>query len=97
MAPYGVGTVLYFQMLKYLAFMFFMMFILSIPAMIFFFSAQTVEDSSLNKIVAAGSVGNLGASEPVCVPDSQYDLSTPQLALNPAGKVELSCPFGELF
>ena len=97
LSNYGVGTVLYFQMLKYLAFMFGMMFFLSIPAMIFFYSAQPVEDSSLNKIVAAGSLGNLGSSEPVCIPDSTYDLSTPELILNPKGTVELSCPFGELF
>ena len=46
LASYGVGTVLYFQMLKYLAAMFFGMFMLSMPAMLFFFYGTELEDSS---------------------------------------------------
>jgi len=84
LAPYGVGTVLYFQMLKYLAFMFLMMFTLSIPAIIFFFSGTEVEDTTLTKIVAAGSLGNLGASEPVCR-EGNYDLSTAEKEADPEG------------
>lgn len=96
LAEYGVGTVFYFQMLKYLAAMFFMMFVLSMPGMIFFYSGSEVEDASLTKLVAAGSLGNLGASEPVCR-EGEYDLSTPELAANPKGIVQLNCAFGELY
>lgn len=66
LAEYGVGTVLYFQMLKYLAFMFWVMFMLSIPSIIFFTSGTEVENASFSKIVSAASLGNLGSSEPVC-------------------------------
>ena len=66
LAPYGVGTVLYFQLLKYLGFIFFMMFLLSAPAMLFFFYGTELESASFNKIVSAMSLGNLGGSEPVC-------------------------------
>ena len=76
-------------MLKYLAFMFFMMFILSGPAMLFFFYGTDIEASSFSKIVSASSMGNLGSSEPVC---RETTLESESLQ----GVINLNCPFGEL-
>ena len=96
LAPYGVGTVLYFQLLKYLGFMFFMMFLLSGPAMLFFFYGSDLESTSLTKIVSTLTVGNLGSSEPVCK-EGSYDLTTVYAIAKPEGVMNLRCPFGELY
>ena len=63
---YGVGTVLYFQFLKYMGCLFLAMAFLSIPSMLFFFYGTELTDYSLTKIVTAASLGNLGSSAPVC-------------------------------
>ena len=82
-------------MLKYLAAMFFAMFMLSMPAMLFYFYGTELEDSSFTQIVAAASLGNLGSSEPVCR-EGKLD-ETPDENGNLVGQIQLSCPFGDLY
>lgn len=66
LAEYGVGSVLYFQFLKFMSCMFILMLILASPAMFFFIQGQGLEDSSFTSFVKATSLGNLGSSSPVC-------------------------------
>ena len=93
LAQYGVGSVLYFQFLKFMACMFILMLILASPAMFFFFYGQKIEDSSFTAIVKASSLGNLGSSNPTCN-IARYDLTN---ELEPKAFLTLSCPFGELW
>ena len=74
LAQYGVGSVLYFQFLKFMSCMFILMLVLASPAMFFFFYGQKIEDSSFTAIVKASSLGNLGSSNPTCN-TARYDLS----------------------
>lgn len=97
LSEYGVGAVLYFQFLKCMGCLFLLMALLAIPAMLFFFFGTELADTSLTKIVAAASLGNLGSSSPVCK-DAKFDLISEQAnKLNPQVNMQLSCPFGELF
>ena len=62
-SPYGVGMVLYFQLLKHLTIVFLMMAVMSIPAYIFFFSGNQTDPAnygSVKYILAAFSLGNIG-------------------------------------
>ncbi len=43
--PYGVGVTLYFQFLKFLCSMFFILTVLNIPAYIFFYSGNNKDTS----------------------------------------------------
>ena len=72
-------------------------FILSIPAILFFFHGTDLPENSFTKIVAAGSLGNLGTASPICF-STQFDDSGafPNL-VNPSATLTLSCPFGDLW
>ena len=94
---YGVGTVLYFQFLKYMGFLFMLMFVLSIPSMLFFIYGTELTDSSLTKVVTAASLGNLGSSKPVCKSGTYDIVSETVNTNNPTAYIELSCPFGNLW
>jgi hypothetical protein len=62
-SPYGVGMVLYFQLLKHLTLVFSIMSVLSIPAYIFFFSGNQIaakDYTSPKYLLAAFSLGNIG-------------------------------------
>ena len=93
LSEYGVGSVLYFQFLKFMSCMFILMLILASPAMFFFIQGQGLEDSSFTSFVKATSLGNLGSSSPVCQ-TARYDLSN---ADDPNAYLTLSCNFGELW
>ena len=54
--------------------MFTLMFILSIPAILFFWYGSDPPDLSFTKVVTAASLGNLGTSAPVCN-TGRYDTS----------------------
>ena len=88
-AQYGMGVVIYFQFLKYMACMFFWMTVMSIPAMVFYWSGNPADSLSMSSVVPALSLGNIGQSETACS-SGTYDRKT--------GKVEitLTCPFGQL-
>jgi len=66
--------------------MFFMMFVLSAPAMLFFFHGSELESTTFGKVVSATSLGNLGSSEPVCR-EGIYDLVTEEAAARPKGVI----------
>ena len=87
---YGVGSVLYFQFLKYMAMLFGFMVLLSIPSMLFFYSGSSLGGTNIQAIIRATSLGNLGSSKPVCNREA--------FILNSDGNYEadlsLSCPFG---
>jgi len=97
LTEYGVGSVLYFQFLKCMGCLFFLMAILAGPAMLFFFYGTELADTSFTKVVAAASLGNLGSSQPVCS-SAKYDLTSENRSLtNPYAQIKVSCPFGELW
>ena len=94
---YGVGSVLYFQFLKYMGMMFCINFCLAIPAIIFYFQGNELPSASLSKIVTAASLGNLGTASPTCY-ESRFDLITENANLfNPTATFTLRCPFGDLY
>ena len=94
---YGVGTVLYFQFLKYMGCVFFIMSLLGIPAMLFFYYGTNLSDTSLSKIVTAASLGNLGSSSNICN-TADFDLTSANASsVDPYAYIQLSCPFGELW
>ena len=100
---YGVGTVVYFQMLKYLGLLFTMCFFLLIPTMIFFGEGTEVEEKTFFKLLMATSLGNLGSAKPVCQANN-FDLTEPEKdgdkkkgdRQDISATINLSCPFGEL-
>ena len=97
LAEYGVGSVLYFQFLKYMACLFIIMIVLAIPAMLFYFQGTELPDTGFTAIVTASSLGNLGSSKPVCK-TAKYNLLGQDADLeNPEVSIQLSCPFGELY
>lgn len=57
---YGMGIVIYFQLLKYMAFMYCLLTVISIPSMVFYFSGNPTDRITLNEIVPALSLGNIG-------------------------------------
>ena len=59
LSEYGVGIVVYFQFLKYMACVFLILGILSVPTMIFSFYG-TKPDGSFTSIASSISIGNLG-------------------------------------
>jgi len=63
---YGTGIVVYFQFLKYMACVFILMTVLSIPSLIFFFSGNKSSDYSFKSLVSQFSVGNIGATNLAC-------------------------------
>ena len=73
LVDYGVGSVLYFQFLKYMGALFCAMTVLAIPSMLFFFYGTELEEASFRKIVTAASLGNLGGSSATCS-SGKYDL-----------------------
>ena len=66
LAEYGMGMVIYFQFVKYMACMYCMMTVISIPAMIFYFSGKPAQNFEISSIVPALSLGNIGQSETAC-------------------------------
>jgi hypothetical protein len=103
---YGVGIVLYFRWLKFMACLFFFMSILSVPAL-FFYHSGTVLDlentPGLTKL-ASLTLGSIGESTPLC-----YQESTTNSTLDDdfyddfyhinhtvKGYIELKCPVGQI-
>lgn len=94
---YGVGTVLYFQFLKFMSCQFMVLALLALPSMLFFFYGTDLSDTSFTKVVTAASLGNLGSSNPVC---NSAIFDTTSISANrgdPQAIMQLSCPFGELW
>jgi hypothetical protein len=63
LAEYGPGIVLYFQILKYLAVVFLLMTILSLPAYFFYWcgnASSTADFTNIKYVLAALSLGNIG-------------------------------------
>lgn len=81
LAEYGVGSVLYFQFLKYMACLFIVMLVLAVPAMLFYFQGTELPDIGMGSIVTATSLGNLGSSKPVCK-TAIYDLLSADATLS---------------
>ena len=72
-----------------MACLFFWMTVISIPAMVFYWSGNPADEYSINTVVPALSLGNIGQSETACS-SGTYDRAT--------GLVEITvtCPFGQL-
>eukprot|EP00347_Sterkiella_histriomuscorum_P019608 403340984 len=87
-AQYGSGIALYFQFLKHITLVLFIMSVLSIPSYIFYYSGNTAEDgksTSVKYVLAALSLGNIGQSDFAC--------NSAQMA---QGKISLYCAYGTL-
>ena len=63
---YGVGSVLYFQFLKYMGCQFLIMFILGIPSMLFFYYGTELSETGFRSVVQSVSLGNLGTASNTC-------------------------------
>ena len=63
---YGVGSVLYFQFIKYMGCQFLIMSILAIPAMLFFYYGTEPQDTKFRTLVNSVSLGNIGEAKSVC-------------------------------
>jgi hypothetical protein len=60
-SPYGVGVTLYFQFLKFLATIFAIQMILSVPAFLFYYNGNTsVGEGGLKAYFSQLSLGNIG-------------------------------------
>ena len=96
LADYGVGVVFYFQFLKYMACLYFVMAVLSIPAMFIFYNGNTERSSDLDigSLVTQFSLGNLGASDTACG-SGVYDKKN-VVDGNKIASIPLSCPYGKL-
>ena len=57
---YGMGMVIYFQFLKYMATLYCLSTIISIPSMIFYYSGSPATSLSLSEVVPSLSLGNIG-------------------------------------
>lgn len=66
MKEYGVGVVLYFQFLKFLAALFFLLTVLSVPSMYLCFKSNPIAAAGPEELVALLSLGNLGATKITC-------------------------------
>ena len=64
--------VVYFQFVKYMACLYFTLGLISLPAMIFFYSGNKSNVASLNEIIAMVSVGNIGES-PIACGEGKFD------------------------
>ena len=63
---YGTGVVIYFQFLKFLMILYFLLGALSLPAFIFYYSGNTISSSSdLKSTLSALSLGNIGECKDV--------------------------------
>lgn len=68
LAQYGVGIALYFQFLKHIVWMFFIVSLMSVPAYVFFYSGNSskLEATNIKNVLTAFSLGNIGqCKEPV--------------------------------
>ena len=64
--------VVYFQFVKYMACLYFTLGLLSLPAMIFFYSGNKTSVASLNELITMVSVGNIGES-PIACGEGKFD------------------------
>ncbi|TNV86148.1 hypothetical protein FGO68_gene10021 [Halteria grandinella] len=89
-APYGVGIVLYFQFLKFIALVLFFATLMSIPSYIFYFSGNSsaLQQKNAKSILTAFSLGNIG--------QSQYACNSGQYNNQSQGNITLFCSFGTL-
>ena len=90
LSEYGVGIVLYFQFLKYLAALFLLLTILSLPSFLCFSFGTTPGTPLMSKF----TLGNLGQSSKSCnyAPFSSGNEGSYGYQSN----IQLSCPFGTL-
>ena len=72
-----------------MACVYFMMTIMSIPAMVFYFSGNPATDLSPAAIIPSLTLGNIGQSQTVCT-SGIYDPETESVEMS------LKCPFGQL-
>ena len=68
LANYGVGIALYFQFLKYIAWLLFVTSLLSLPAYIFFYSgnSSSLQQVNVKNLLTTFSLGNIGQSQYAC-------------------------------
>jgi hypothetical protein len=88
-AEYGMGMVIYFQFLKFMATMYCVMTVISIPSMVFYFSGNPTDRLSMSDLIPALSLGNIGQSETACA-SGIYEPSTSLV------EITINCPFGKL-
>ena len=70
-----------------MACLYFVMTLISVPAMVFYWSGNPAHDLSISAIVPALSLGNIGQSETACA-SGTFDPATGSV------EITLNCPFG---
>jgi hypothetical protein len=91
---YGSGIVLYFQFLKYLGCVFFVLSLLSLPSMFFFYSGNMSHEGSMKGIITALSMGNIGEARTACSTGRYQDIRFGNN--NPTLTISLTCANGYL-
>jgi len=66
MAQYGPGVVLYFQFLKYIGCLYMVLCVLSIPALMVYYSGNTAYRFDFKGLIVKTSLGNIGVARPAC-------------------------------
>ena len=62
----GLGSTLFLQYTKSLAWLFFFLSILNIPTMVFFYTGQEAETEDLEDFFAKLTLGNIGEDQSIC-------------------------------
>ena len=92
---FGVGITVYFKFLKYMACIFFLLTILSLPSMVFYFNGTAIPDYSISSIATSLSLGNLGQAQKVCG-YAGFTLEGKGKKKLYESSIYLTCPFGTL-
>jgi hypothetical protein len=107
MYEYGVGIVLYFRWLKFLACLFFFMAMLSVPALFFYHSGTVLDIDNLPALqkLTSLTLGSIGESTPLCyqqehlsteyVGDAFYD-EFYHVNHTQRGFILVECPIGQI-
>ena len=92
---YGVGIVVYFQFVKYIACVYFIMAVLSLPAMFFFYYGNK-NKASWTDMITKVSVGNIGDSPFACADDMFLETNIGDDFQDSTAFMNLSCRYGTL-
>lgn len=90
--PYGPGIVAYFQFLKYIIRLYWIMALFAVPSMIFYFSGNNQGASDIKTLLFSFSLGNMGSAQNSCSTGSYSTTSTDITA----GEIQISCAAGTL-
>ena len=88
--------VVYFQFVKYMACLYFIMGVLSLPAMVFFYSGNKSNVATFNELITMVSVGNIGESPIACGEGEFGKVRVGATSTQNVGTINLQCRYGHL-